>query len=150
MITLTEKDISTRASNLSVSTQANGRMSFGTRRIKYIKVFTHWVQDLYRISVLPSIVGLSEVTFKPQLDRAYTRADIRKSMTNQTNSSADAASLGPLENENSGNIGNKSFSIILDITSEQTAYHYHTSYVRMRSQISTVNIRTLYIKQWLA
>ena len=74
-------------------------MNFGTRRIKYIKAFTHWVQDLYRISGLPSIVGLSEVTFKPQLDRASARADIMKSMANQTKSSADVASPGPLENE---------------------------------------------------
>ena len=88
---LTEKDISTMASNFSSRTQANGRINFGTRRIKCIKEFTYWVQYLYRISGLPSIVGLSEVTFKHKLDRASTRADIRKSMANQTKSSADAA-----------------------------------------------------------
>ena len=96
---LTEKDISTIASNFISRTQANGRMDFGTRPIKYIKEFTHWVQDFYHISGLPSIIGLSEVTFKPQLDRASTRADIRKSMANQTKSLADAGSLGPSENE---------------------------------------------------
>ena len=67
------------ALNFSIRNQANGRMNFDTRRIKYIKAFTHWVHDFYLLSCLPSIVGLSEVTFKPQLDRAYTRADIRKS-----------------------------------------------------------------------
>ena len=96
---LTEKYISTMASNFSSRTQANGRMNFGTRRIKYIKAFTHWVQDFYRISDLPSIVRLSEVTFKPQLDRAYTRADISKSMADPTKSSANSAFPGPLENE---------------------------------------------------
>ena len=75
---LTEKDIRTMASKFSSRTQANGRMNFGTRQIKYIKAFIHWVQDFYRISGLTSIVGLSEYTFKPQLDRASTRADIRK------------------------------------------------------------------------
>ena len=96
---LTEKNISTMASNFSSRTQANGRMNFGTRRINYIKAFTHWVKDFYRISSLPSIVRFFEVTFKTQLDRASTRADISKSMSNQTKSSADAASTVPLENE---------------------------------------------------
>ena len=74
-------------------------MNFGTRRIKYIKAFTRWVQDFYPISVLHSIVCLSDITFKPQLYRASTRANIRKLMANQTKSSADAASPGPLENK---------------------------------------------------
>ena len=38
---LTEKDIGTMASNFSSRTQANGRINFGTMRIKYIKGFTH-------------------------------------------------------------------------------------------------------------
>ena len=101
-------------------------MKFGTQRIKYIKVFTHWVQDFYCISDLPSIVGLFEVTYKPQLDRVSTRADIGKSMANQTTSSAYAESPGPLENENSENIEKKSLSIMPDLTSGQTAYYYHT------------------------
>ena len=33
---LTEKDISTMTSNFSSRTQYNGRINFGTRRIKYI------------------------------------------------------------------------------------------------------------------
>ena len=99
VIMLTEKYISTTASNFSSRTQVNGRMNFGTRRMKYIKAFTHWVQDFYHISGLPSIVGLSGVTFKSQLDRASTRSNIRKSMENQTKSSADAASPRLLENE---------------------------------------------------
>ena len=100
---LTEKYISTMASNFSSRTQANSRMNFGTRRIKYIKSITHWVQYFYRISGLPSIVGLSEVTFKPQLDRASTRDNISKSMSNQTKILADAALPGPLENEKQRN-----------------------------------------------
>ena len=42
---LTEKDMRTMASNFSSRTQANGRMNFCTRRIKYIKEFTNWVQN---------------------------------------------------------------------------------------------------------
>ena len=84
-------------------------MNFLTRRIKNIKSFTHWVHDLYCISGLPSIVGLSEVTSKPQMDRASTRADIMKSTENQTKSSADAALPGPLENEKKWKHGEEKF-----------------------------------------
>ena len=65
---LTEKYISTMATNFSGRTGANGRMYFGTRRIKYLKVFTDWIRDFYRISGLPTIVGLSAIIFKSQLD----------------------------------------------------------------------------------
>ena len=57
MIMLTEKYIRRMASDLSSQTQDNEIMNFGTRRIKDIKSFTHWVQDFHRISGLPSIVG---------------------------------------------------------------------------------------------
>ena len=65
---LTEKYISTMATNFSGRTGANGRMYFGTRRIKYLKAFTRWIRDLYRTSGLPTIVGLSAIVFKSQLD----------------------------------------------------------------------------------
>ena len=96
---LTEKDMRTMASNFSFRTQTNGRMNCFTRRIKYIKAFSHWVQDFYRVSGLPSIVGLYEVKSKPYLDKALTRAGIKKSMANQTKTSANAASPQALENE---------------------------------------------------
>ena len=105
---LIEKYISTMASNFNSRTQANGRIKFCTRRIKYIKTFTHWVQDFYRISSLPSIVRFFEVTFKTQLDREYTREDIRKSMENKTKTLADEALSGPSENEKCVNFGKKS------------------------------------------
>ena len=37
------KDISNMATNFSGRTVANSRMYFGTRRIKYLKEFTHWI-----------------------------------------------------------------------------------------------------------
>ena len=40
---LTEKYIRTMATNFSGRTGANGRMYFSTRRIKYLKAFTHWI-----------------------------------------------------------------------------------------------------------
>ena len=61
VIMLMEKYISTMASYFSSPYQTNGRKNCGIRRIKYIIVFTNWVQDFYRVSGLPSIVGLSDV-----------------------------------------------------------------------------------------
>ena len=65
---LTEKYISTMATNFSGRTGATGRIYFCTRRIKYLKSFTHWIRDFYRTSGLPTIVGLSAIVFKSQLD----------------------------------------------------------------------------------
>ena len=45
---LTEKYISTMATNFSDRTGATGRIYFCTRRIKYLKSFTHWIRDFYR------------------------------------------------------------------------------------------------------
>jgi len=96
---MTEKDISTMATSFDSRTAASGRMYFGTRRIKYLKALTHWITDFHRVSGAPTIVGLSEDTFKPLMDRAAARAVVRKNMESQTKTSADAASPGPLENE---------------------------------------------------
>lgn len=97
--TLTEKDITTMSTDFSGRTQVNGRINFGTRRTKKLKSLVHWVQDFYRVSEEPGIVGLSENIFKSQLERALIRSDIRKSMALQTKTAADAASPGPLESE---------------------------------------------------
>ena len=97
--TMTEKDINAMATSFASRTANNGRMFFGTRRIKFLKAFTHWIRDFYRVSGVPEIVGLSAVTFKAQLDRAAARAIVRKNMESQTKTSAEAASPGPLENE---------------------------------------------------
>ena len=40
---LTEKDISNMATNFSDRTGATGKMYFGTRQIKFLKAFTHWI-----------------------------------------------------------------------------------------------------------
>lgn len=96
---LTEKDITTLSSSFAARTQQNGRMHIGTRRTKWLKAFVHWNQDFYRISQLPSIVSLNETTFKEQLSRALTRADIRQSLKSQTSTAASAASPGPLKSE---------------------------------------------------
>ena len=96
---LTEKDAETMATSFASRTAANGRMIFGTNRTKYIKATIYWVHDFYRVSDSPSIIGLSERSFKSQLQRALTRAIIRKNLISQTASTAEAASPGPLIKE---------------------------------------------------
>ncbi len=97
---LTEKDASAMTISFATCSQANSHIIFGTTtRTKYIKALIHWVQDFYRISGVPTIVGLHERTFKQQLQHALTRAKARKNLIDQTSSVADAASPGPLEKE---------------------------------------------------
>jgi hypothetical protein len=96
---LTEKDITSMASGFAGRTVQDGRINFGLRRTKLTKALIHWTQDFYRVSETPTIIGLNEITFKGQLDRALARAEIRKVLTSQTSTSAGAASPGPLESE---------------------------------------------------
>ena len=57
------------------------------------------MNDFYRVSSVPSIVGLSEVTFKSQLHRALARDEVRANLKSQTKTIAGAASPRPLKNE---------------------------------------------------
>ena len=96
---LTEKDITTMASDFGGRQAVRDRIHFGTRRTKSIKGLIHWVQDFYHVSEKPLIVGLNEVTFKQQLERALARAEIRTTLKNQASTAADAATPGPLKSE---------------------------------------------------
>ena len=96
---LTEKDITTMASDYSSRTVADGRIIFGTRRTKALKAYILWIRDFYRVSGTPTIVGKSEVTFKAALSIAVDREDVRKTMRSQTPIQAPLASPGPLESE---------------------------------------------------
>ena len=44
------------------------RIFFATRKTKLIKTIIYWVQDFYRVSILPSILNLDEVIYKVQLE----------------------------------------------------------------------------------
>jgi len=45
---MSEGDIKAMARSLANRTAVNGRMFLGTRRTKYLKVFSHWIRDFYR------------------------------------------------------------------------------------------------------
>ena len=79
--------------------QSGDRINFGIRRTKKLIGLTHWVQDFYRLSSIPSIEGLFQVTFSTQLERALDRERARERLIDQSNISAKVASPGLLENE---------------------------------------------------
>ena len=96
---LSIKDVENTASSFASRNVAAGRIIFGTRRTKFLTALVHWVQDFYRISAEPTIIGLSQNTFKAQLETTLARAIIRKNMKSSVSTSADAASPGPLKLE---------------------------------------------------
>ena len=96
---LTNKDITAMASDFGSRTAANGRIIFGTIRTKLIRALIHWIGDFYRISLTPTIVGLSETTFKDALRVAESRYNIRKSLSESASIASKAADPGPLKNE---------------------------------------------------
>ena len=96
---LAKKDINSMASKYASRTQLEGKIHFGIRRTKLLKALVHWIQDFYCVSETPKIDNLTQVTFKDALQIALVRANIRKSIKDDTSTSADAASPGPLESE---------------------------------------------------
>jgi hypothetical protein len=96
MSTTDAKDMAT---DWASRTAANGRMHFGARRLKLLKAFIHWTHDFYRVSNTPTIENLNEDSFKNELRIALTRATTRKTLSEQTKTTAEAASPGPLESE---------------------------------------------------
>ena len=113
----TEKDITAMASDFSFSsrTAANGRINFGTMRTKRLKALIHWIQDIYRVSCVTLIVGLSEISFKAELETALTRNEIRKNQREQR----QQPRLHPQvywRAKNNGKNGQKTSLIILDFT----------------------------------
>ncbi len=96
---LSSSDVSDMASEYARRTNVDGRILFGMRRTKLLKGLVHWVMDFHRVSETPDIAGLSEVTFKAQLQTALARAEIRRSLKDNVKTAADAASPGPLESE---------------------------------------------------
>ena len=95
-----EKDMNNMARDFAGRAPGlGGRINFGIRRTKKLIGLAHWVEDFYRVSNIPSIEGLSQVTFSTQLERALDRERARKRLIDQSSISAKAATPGLLENE---------------------------------------------------
>ena len=69
------------SNDFSSRTNANDKMYFGTTRTKRIEALIHWIQNFYRVSKVPSVVGLSQVLFRDKLERALAREEDKKSLT---------------------------------------------------------------------
>ena len=54
---LSVTDITSMTTDWSSRSPATQRISFGTRRTKLMKAFTHWMHDFYRISLNPHHYG---------------------------------------------------------------------------------------------
>ena len=92
-------DISDMATAFGNRSVAQGKIVFGTKRTKLLKALVFWTHDYIRISKVPTIVGLSEVTFLRALTTALSRDEVRTHMKSQAKASAEVAYPGMLENE---------------------------------------------------
>ena len=95
---MNSKDITAMSKDFS-SRQAAQRIHFGVRRIKRLVGTMYFIQDFYRVSMTPSIVGLNNVSFNLRLETALARAAVREKIVEQQDTAAKAASPGPLSNE---------------------------------------------------
>ena len=59
---------------------SGGRIIFGTNRTKWLKALIHWTQEFYRVSDVPTIIDLDEITFKAALPTAEFRSKIRTTL----------------------------------------------------------------------
>ena len=78
---------------------AGGHINFGVRRTKKLTSMLHFVQDFYRVSETPTIIGLNDNTFAAALKTALARADVCAALIDQSDTSAKQASPGPLMNK---------------------------------------------------
>ena len=96
---LNEKDITEMSESYSKRTAAAGKIDFGIRRTKRLKFMVHWVHDFYRVSTIPSTVGLNKAGFLAAIAIAGQKADVRKQLKDQSSEKAKVASPGPLISE---------------------------------------------------
>ena len=96
---LNESDISDMVKDFCGRTQNNGRIHIGSKRAKRLKGFVHWVQDFYRVSEDPTIVGLNEHMFINAIEDSQKRADVRRTLKDNSDTASKAADPGPLKSE---------------------------------------------------
>ena len=75
----------------SFAARSTRKIIFGTNRTKFLKATIQWVRDFYRVSQTPTIVDLTETTFKLALRTAESRANIRKTLKDANNIPSDAS-----------------------------------------------------------
>ena len=63
-VDLTEKDITELQESYAKRPQNASQMYFGLQRTKRLKATLHWVQDLARVSEVPTLEGLTQESIK--------------------------------------------------------------------------------------
>ena len=80
----------------SKRTFTGGRINVGIRRAKRLKFMMHWVYDFYRVSSVPTTVGLDRAGFLAVVAVAGQQADVTKQLKEQSNEKATFTTPGPL------------------------------------------------------
>ena len=99
MLCLNIKDITALASDFGNRTFANGCVCFESSRTKKLQSVSFWVKEFYRISQVPSTVGLDRATFTTQMEQDRARDDVPLQMISQSDVKSKATSPGPLVSE---------------------------------------------------
>ena len=99
LFTMNFDDVDTMAKDYVNRTLILGKLNFGIRRIKKLKVLLHWAQDFFCISERPSMEGMTVEDFLMQLDRALERTKVRKQYRDDSDKKVKEASPGPLKSE---------------------------------------------------
>ena len=89
-----EKDISSVADDYSKRTNAQSRIIFGFHHTNELKGLMYWVQDMKRMSKDPE----SQVLTSDDIQLAMNNTDIRKSLSDNMETSSKAADPGKLGN----------------------------------------------------
>ena len=103
-------------------------INFGIRKIKKLKVLTHWCKDHRRTSTKPTVEATNGITFNVELIRALQRAQICKQLTDDSSKKAKASSPGPLESEDDWISWETKFVNYILRSREFTGYLYRMSF----------------------
>ena len=99
-IGVTETDLRDMAESFEKRSAANGRITFGMRRTKWLVGVMHWVQDFDRCSQVPTINGINDAdAMKAALTVAIERAATRKVEADQVDTVSKAADPGKFKDE---------------------------------------------------
>lgn len=88
---MTDSDVTSVATEYSKRTVANGKITFGFNRTKMLTGLMHWVQDQWRMGMIPDQEGPIGLAATAE---ALSNADIRKNMSDNQDTASKAADPG--------------------------------------------------------
>jgi hypothetical protein len=79
LMNLSEANIDELAKGFASRRVADGKISFGLKRILFLKASIHWTQDFRRVSRVATLAGIeNQASFREVIYTANFRAGIRK------------------------------------------------------------------------